>query len=101
MKLRIGPEAEDETRAAALWYEQQRSGLGVEFLTAVDVAIQRIRQAPLRFAHVESLPEEHNVRRVLVDRFPFMLVYVVQGDEIRIVAVAHTSRRPGYWRNRR
>ena len=44
MKLRIHPDAEEETREAACWYENQRAGLGLEFVAAVDGALQAIRR---------------------------------------------------------
>lgn len=101
MKVRIDPEAEAETREAAGWYEQRHPGLGLEFLAAVDNAVQRIRNTPERYPRLETLPEEHAVRRLLLDRFPYVVVYESAEDEVRILAVAHTRRRPNYWRHRR
>lgn len=43
----------------------------------------------------------HGKRRWLLTRFPYSLIYTIAGDEIRVLAVAHYSRRPGYWRGRR
>jgi toxin ParE1/3/4 len=45
-------------------------------------------------------PTVHGKRRVLMRRFPFALIYAVVDDEVRILAVAHASRRPGYWSER-
>ena len=100
MKLRIDPNAEAEAREAAAWYEQQRSGLGLEFLAAVDEAVQRIRHDPHRFGRLETLPEEENVRRLILDRFAYAMIYELGHEEIRLLAVAHTRRRPGYWQHR-
>jgi hypothetical protein len=100
MKLCIDPAAEEETQEAALWYEDRRAGLGLEFLAAVDAGVQRIRNDPFAFALLESLPEEQNVRRFLLKRFPYAIIYEIAMDEIRILAVAHTRRRPGYWKKR-
>jgi plasmid stabilization system protein ParE len=101
MRLRIDPAAGEETKEAAQWYEDRRPGLGLEFLAAVDAGIQQIRNEPRRFARLETIPEEENVRRFLMDRFPYIIIYELTADEIRILAVAHTRRRPGYWRRRR
>jgi plasmid stabilization system protein ParE len=101
VKLRIDPAAEEEARRAAQWYEHQRRGLGLEFLAAVDDGVQRIRNEPLAFALLETLRDEPNVRRFLLKRFPFAIIYEVQSNEIRILAIAHTRRRPHYWKKRR
>ena len=100
MKLRIEAAADAETRQAAQWYEQQRAGLGIEFLAAVDEAIQQIGRSPERFPRLETLPEEEVVRRHLLNRFPYAIVYEATTTEIRIIAVAHTRRRPNYWADR-
>lgn len=101
MILHLDPEADAEIREAAAWYERQRTGLGREFLAAVDAAVQRIRQSPRRFPRLETLPEEENVRRLLLHRFPYGVVYEAAENDIRILAVAHTRRRPNYWKHRR
>jgi plasmid stabilization system protein ParE len=100
MKLRIESAAEAETQEAAEWYERQRPGLGLEFLVAVDEAIQRIGLSPERFPRLETVPDEESVRRHLLKRFPFAIIYEITACEIRIVAVAHTGRRPNYWADR-
>ncbi len=101
MKLGIDPAAEEETRQAAQWYEERRRGLGLEFLAAVDAAVQRIRNDPLQFATLETLPDEPNVHRFLLQRFPYAIIYEVVSTEIRILAVVHAHRRPQYWKQRR
>jgi toxin ParE1/3/4 len=101
MKLRVDPGAEEEAQQAAQWYEDRRPGLGVEFLAAVDEAVQRIANDPLAFAVLETLSEESNVRRFLLKRFPYVVIYEVLPDEIRIVAFAHARRRPHFWKKRR
>jgi plasmid stabilization system protein ParE len=101
MKLRIDPAAEEEARQAAQWYEERRVGLGLEFLAAVDAALQRIRDDPLQFPTLETLPDEPSVRRFLLKRFPYAIVYEVVSSDIQILAVAHARRRPEYWKKRR
>ena len=101
MKLRIDPAAEEEAQQASQWYEARRVGLGLEFLAAVDAALQRIREDPLQFPNLETLPDEPNVRRFLLKRFPHAIIYEVVSPDIQILAVAHTRRRPQYWKKRR
>jgi toxin ParE1/3/4 len=77
------------------WYNQERFGLGAEFCDEVDLALNKIALVPDAFACFSF-----STRRYLLARFPYCLVYKMIGDVIWIVAVAHTSRRPGYWKER-
>jgi plasmid stabilization system protein ParE len=78
-------------------YAKQSIELKHRFKAAVDTAVERISKAP------ETLPpyQSGEYRWVRVGRFRHILVFRPQTpDKIVIVAVAHTSRRPGYWRRR-
>lgn len=88
-------EAEAELVAAAANYERQRADLGLEFIAEVERATRALVVYP-KIGHRFS----RRLRRVLVRRFPYGLLYRVDPDTIRIVAVAHVRRRPGYWRHR-
>jgi toxin ParE1/3/4 len=100
MKLRIVPAAEEEFHAAASWYEKQRAGLGFEFLDAVDVAMQEIANAPQRFPPLEFGSTDESVRRLMLERFPYLVIFEILEGEVLVLAVAHTSRKPGYWKDR-
>lgn len=91
----IRPEAEADTEDAALWYEAQRVGLGLDFDEDLDHLLQRIRENALQFPEIE--PE---VRRGLLNRFPYAVYFVVENEMVAIVAVLHQRRRPGAWRDR-
>ena len=80
---------------AALFYEAARSGLGDAFLDDIQHAIDTVRERP----HL-GVAVAYGFRRTLVRRFPFSLVYAVEGEEIVVVAVAHQRRSPNYWRGR-
>ena len=99
-QVRIEPEAEAELGEAALWYENHRTGLGSDFLGRVDLALSRLNRWPRAGGAVPGLPVELDVRRVPVDRYPYHLIYLLATDVIRILAVAHDRRMPGYWRSR-
>jgi len=79
------------------FYEEQRAGLGIRYLFAFEAAIERV------CAHPERFPVEHiaGIRRIRVPGFPFNVLYRVVGDEVEVLALAHHSRRPGYWIARR
>ena len=100
LRTRIEPEAEEELGEAALWYENRRTGLGSDFLDRVDLALSRLNRWPHAGVAVPGLPVELDVRRIPVDCYPYHLIYVLATDAIRILAVAHDRRMPGYWRSR-
>ena len=96
MRVIYHPEAEAELIEAAQFYGQRVAGLGAEFLAAVDESVRGIEEAPDRWRTVEQ-----DVRRYLMRRFPFAILYRVEPDHLRILAVKHHSRQPDYWRARR
>ena len=98
--LRIDAEAEEELAEAVTWYEQRQKGLGREFLIAIGEATERIRETPQQAGRVPGVPEHVPVRRMLVRRFPYSVVFLELPAEIRVLAFAHAKRRPGYWRER-
>jgi hypothetical protein len=87
--------AEMEMLDAAQYYEMQASGLGNAFLDQIDKAIQDIREHPERWPILK-----HNIRRRLIPRFPYALLYRVDPDEIIIQATMHLHRRTDYWAGR-
>lgn len=99
-RVRFEDEAEAEYRAAGRWYEERRVGLGLEFPDAVDATIDQIVRLPRAGAPVRRLPPDLLVRRAPVKRFPYYVVYLEAETTIRILAVAHERRKPGYWKSR-
>jgi len=91
------PEAQIEATQAALWYDAQRVGLGAEFLDELQLAVERIQTAPLEQGRLELYLGEQDIRRCLLRRFPYLVIYRVASDELVIVAVAHARRRPNFW----
>ncbi len=91
----IHPEAEAEFAAAADFYNQREEGLGDDFSEEVFATIDRIIKFP------NSWPRSsHRTRRCLCNRFPYSVIYRSTESELTIYAVAHHSRKPGYWKNR-
>lgn len=88
--------AEEELNEAADYYARARPGLGDAFLAEVHRAVESLLAAPLAGAVVEG-----DVRRWLVKRFPYGIMYRIRDDHIRILAIAHQKRRSFYWRRRR
>jgi toxin ParE1/3/4 len=100
MNFRVLADAEQEIQDAMLYYEDCRTGLGLDFLSCVQDAMAAIQHAPLRFSLYEGRRLKRAFRRVLVSRFPYIVVYEARADETVVAAVAHTSREPGYWEDR-
>jgi len=88
------PEADEELGEAAAYFDEQ-SRDGSRFLADVASTIDLL----LRFPNAGT-PVRGRFRRMILKTFPYQLVYRVDGEEIRIFAVAHLKRRPGYWRRR-
>ena len=100
LPFRTESEAAAELEDAVVWYEEQRVGLGDEFLEAVDDALAFIARWPRTGTPVPDVPPDLSVRRAPVRRFPYHVVYLEMADAIRILAFAHDRRSPGYWLTR-
>lgn len=90
-------EAERELRKSIAHYEAQRKGLGREFRTEVEAAVQRMRRNPQAY----PLHDNEGTRKLLIRRFPFTLFFLELQDRFWIAAVAHQMRFPDYWAGRR
>ena len=95
MRFYFHPEAEAELDKAVEYYEQRQRGLGLEFVEEVYATITRIIQYPNAWSALSK-----NSRRCLVSRFPYGVIYQIKSHTLRIIAVAHLNRRPGYWKER-
>lgn len=89
------PEAEAEFSDAALFYESRVAGLGRSFSAEVHRTVTLIRRYP-----DVGAPLRPPIRRALVDRFPYAIVYRHDRESLLVLAVAHLRQRPGYWRRR-
>jgi plasmid stabilization system protein ParE len=94
------PESELEAAEAVIWYDDQRVGLGDDFLTEYAKAVDRIRNGPAELPRLESYVGPHDVRRCLLKRFPYLVIFTYRQDEVLVVAVTHARRRPLYWLER-
>jgi plasmid stabilization system protein ParE len=88
---RLLPPAEEEM----IFYEAASVGLGEDFLDDIQHAIDTAREHPE--LGVEVAP---GLRRILVRRFPFTVIYAAEPERVLVVAIAHQRRRPQYWKGR-
>jgi plasmid stabilization system protein ParE len=87
--------AERDLKQATRWYDKQRQGLGDDLMDEVVETIDKILDRPLSFPVVYR-----DIRRALLDRFPYGVYFRMRGDTIVITAVHHGSRDPSRWQNR-
>lgn len=100
-RVRILEQAAEEAIEAAAWYEQERAGLGAEFAQAIDAAIDLLADEIVPLTAMPGAPGARGAKRLVLKRFPYDIVILERPEEFLVVAVAHHSRRPGYWRDRR
>jgi len=81
-----------EMEDSILYYEREFPGLGKRFKEEVRKATKRIAEYPTAWSK-----ERGEVRRYLLHKFPYKLLYSIEPDHILILAVAHQHRRPDYW----
>jgi plasmid stabilization system protein ParE len=96
LPLVFRPAAQAEFDAAAVWYENQRPGLGDDFVAEVKQVLDTIASHPERFAVADG-----DVRGAPVTRFPYYVYYRVKPNQVVVIAVFHASRDPAIWQGRK
>lgn len=91
------PEARAEATEAANWCQASRRDQGDAFLDTLDEALKRINEHPERYP---SWRRELPFQRMLLTRFPYLIFCALADGSVEVQAIAHTSRRPGYWLKR-
>jgi len=94
-RIQVSSEAEAEFTNALCWYAERSQSAALSFDSEFDALLAKIAVHPNRFPMCD---ERH--RYVLMRRFPYELIYRTIAGVVTIVAVAHTSREPGYWNDR-
>ena len=90
------PRARTELIDAQDWYENEAPGLGRRFRAAVAAVVQRMSATPRQFPAVHK-----NIRRALLRRFPYALMFVIETDDtLTVIACFHGSRDPAHWQKR-
>jgi plasmid stabilization system protein ParE len=96
-RLIVRPEAESDIVEVALWYESREAGLGFEVAAQIRVAIKRAVEYPRAHLLLRRSPEVH---RVLTQRFPYRIFYIVRSDAVVVFAVLHAARDDRHWKRR-
>jgi plasmid stabilization system protein ParE len=95
LKVRFLRAAQNDLREAVRYYNAQRRGLGDDFREEVREVIERIKALPDAWHPIEA-----EARRCRTQRFPYGVIYLVEGSEIVVVAVANLHRDPDHWKDR-
>jgi plasmid stabilization system protein ParE len=96
-RAQLDPEAVAELREAAAWYKERSPAVARRFLGEVRALARLVASKPYRFPALVELELNPPVHRALVPGFPYALVFLVVDDVVRVLAVAHQRRVPGYW----
>jgi len=88
-------EAQLDLEEAALWYDDQQTGLGERFSAELKRVLQRISESPFQFPHIDR-----GIRRGLLQRYPYAVYFTVSQETVIVLAVLHQSRDASRWRGR-
>ena len=100
MTLIVHPDAHDEALSVALHYRDIEPSLGDDLWEQYRRIIEALAERPERYPLLETIRTQ-TIRRARLKRFPYLVVYEIVGEDAFVLAFAHTSRRPNYWRSRR
>ena len=87
----LSTEASEEFVETVEFYERRRTELGAAFIREFEKSVELIQQYP-----DSGRPMGKGYRCVLTNRFPYSAIYIERVEDFFVIAVAHTSRRPGY-----
>lgn len=96
MKAFLHSEASRELTDISEWYDVRETGLGLDFILEFETAVNLIKQHP----ESGSLMNESE-RRILLSRFPYGIIYTIDGNKILVYAIMHLSKKPNYWYSRK
>jgi plasmid stabilization system protein ParE len=101
MKVELSPRARVELTEILEYYAAQQPGLNAQFLAEFERASRQLGRFPETGPVMgRRISYRHKSRRLIIRRFPYLLIYSVAPARVTIVAIAHQSRRSSYWRSR-
>ncbi|MEM6753294.1 MAG: type II toxin-antitoxin system RelE/ParE family toxin [Cyanobacteria bacterium P01_C01_bin.38] len=92
----IHTEARKELDAAIAYYQAQQVGLGLDLLSEVEKVVLKIQQNP----NLGTPHQIEGIRRYTIQRFPYLIFYTELEEVIWVIAIAHSKRKPNYWKQR-
>ncbi len=100
LKIKVSKEAGQELEKAAEWYEKEQRGLGGRLLLAFEHAVKLLEEPNPPLMPVQGEAAKLGAKKLILHRFPFSIITVELNQSIIIVALAHHSRKPAYWKLR-
>ena len=94
MSVRILSSVHRESVRIARYYDKRRPGLGAAFFDKYDEALEKIERNRFGYPRLESVETERDIRRVILNRFPYLLIYENIGEETIVIALRHVSQDP-------
>ncbi len=89
------PEAETDIEEAFKWYESHKLDLGSKFIVEIDALFERISENPGLFPKIY-----HNLRRGFTHRFPYVVYFIADDNQVSVYGVLHQRRNPIEWQIR-
>jgi len=101
VRVALHPEARAELRAAAIWYDERKAGLGDELLAEVSALLTRIGAMPDAFPTWPGTSAARSgIAKAIVLRFPYLIAFEKRSRDVLVLAIPHAKRRPLYWLTR-
>ncbi len=94
MRLKISEDALKETQDSSIYYNNCEKGLGYDFLNEVNLGLRLIEENPYLYSCIKK-----DFRRILINKFPFGIIYKINKNVIYIVAIMHLRKKPYYWQS--
>jgi toxin ParE1/3/4 len=94
-RLEVTPEADADIDDATLWYFEEDPDLAIRFSIELERVFDQILDNPRAWAEIEP-----DIRKALLRKFPYTVIYRLRSDCVQVVTVTHQHRAPGHWRSR-
>jgi plasmid stabilization system protein ParE len=99
-QIKIGKDAAREFEEAAAWYEKEQPVLGEKFIDAFESALELLGETNPPLTPCLGDAGSIGAKKLILHKFPFSMIVHEMEELMIVVALAHHSRKPGYWKDR-
>ena len=100
LQVKFSPAALLEIRDSIQWLSEQSPAAAEGLASEIARLVDQLRHHPESGSPVRGRGIPRGLRRLALHRYRYLLVYRQDGNVVSVVALAHTSRKPGYWVDR-